>query len=182
VNALHHLRPLLFFFVLLLRPLILQGEILDSTAHGFTVKNVVSVATTPEKVYRQLVANVGKWWNSAHSWSGDARNLFIDDKADGCFCEKLKSGGSVRHMTVVFADPGKTLRMVGGLGPLQSLAVTGSMTWSFTKGEIGTKVEVTYAVGGYRPGGLGALAVPVDNVLLEQLTRLKKFVETGKPE
>jgi uncharacterized protein YndB with AHSA1/START domain len=163
-------------------PLTLRAQVVDSAAHGFTVKNVVSVLAPPEKVYQQLVMNVGKWWNSAHSWSGDAHNLFIDDKAGGCFCEKLKGGGSAQHMTVVFADRGKTLRMVGALGPLQSMGVAGSMTWALTKSENGTKVELTYTVGGYLPGGLASLSVPVDNVLREQLLRLKKFTETGKPE
>jgi hypothetical protein len=40
----------------------------------------------------------------------------------------FKNQGGVRHMQVVYVDPGKTLRMIGGLGPLQSMAATGSMT------------------------------------------------------
>jgi hypothetical protein len=35
-------------------------------------------------------------------------------------------------------------------------------------------------VGGYAPGGLSSLAQPVDQVLAEQLTRLKANVETGR--
>jgi hypothetical protein len=54
-----------------------------------------------------------------HTFSGDAHNLSIDDKATGCFCEKLASGGGVRHMEVVCADPGKKLVLSGALGPLQ---------------------------------------------------------------
>jgi uncharacterized protein YndB with AHSA1/START domain len=129
-----------------------------------------------------MVKDVGKWWNSAHSWSGDARNLSINDNTGGGFVEKLKNGGRVVHLTVVFADPGRLLRMTGGLGPLQSLAVAGSMTWTLTKAENGTTVEFSYAVGGYRPGGLASLAVPVDNMLNEQLTRFKSYVEKGKPD
>ena len=117
-----------------------------------------------------------------HSWSGDARNMSIDDRAGGGFTEKLKNGGSVQHLTVIFANPGKVLRMSGGLGPLQSLAVAGSMAWTLTKAENGTTVEFSYTVGGYRPGGLASWAVPVDNVLNEQLTRFKDFVEKGKPD
>jgi hypothetical protein len=160
-----------------------KAEVVDSTANGFAVKSSVTIiGSTPDEVYSHMVKDVGKWWNSAHSWSGDARNLSIDDKAGGVFAEKLKNGGSVLHLTVVFADPGKVLRMTGGLGPLQSLAVAGSMSWSLTKIENGTTVEFSYTVGGYRPGGLASLAVPVDNVLSEQLTRFKNFVEKGKPE
>jgi hypothetical protein len=35
---------------------------------------------------------------------------------------------------------------------------------------------------GYLPAGMNTWAVPVDTVLTQQFTRLKSFVETGKPE
>jgi hypothetical protein len=44
-----------------------------------------------------------------------------------------------------------------------------------------TTVNLSYAVGGFRDGGFPAVAPAVDGVLLEQLRRLKHFVETGKP-
>lgn len=159
-----------------------QAEIIDSSGHGFTVRDTVMIAGGPLEVYRHIVQDVGMWWSSSHTFSGKAQNLSIDDRAQGCFCEKLESGGSVRHMEVVFSSPGSTLRMVGGLGPLQAMAVTGTMTWSLSKTGTGTRLEVTYTVGGYRPGGLGSLAAPVDRVLLEQMTRLKNYVEKGKPD
>jgi uncharacterized Fe-S cluster-containing MiaB family protein len=62
------------------------------------------------------------------------------------------------------------------------MAVTGSMTWSLAKTENGTMVEMTYAVGGYRPGGLQSLAPVVDRVLLGQLMRLRSYAEGGNPE
>jgi transposase len=117
------------------------------------------------------------WWDSVYTFSGDASNLSIDDRAGGCFCEKLKNGGSVRHLEVVFADPGKTLRMIRGLGPLQAMAVAGNMTWSLSKIDSGTNVKVTYSVGGYRPGGLQKMASLVDKVMFEQLKRLKEYIE-----
>ena len=43
-----------------------------------------------------------------------------------CFCEALPNQGGVRHMEVVRFAPGKALVLVGALGPLRSLAVTGS--------------------------------------------------------
>ena len=128
-------------------------------------------------VYNSIVEDVGLWWDSAHTFSGNAENLSIDDKAGGCFCEKLENGGSVRHLEVVFVEPGKTLRMIGGLGPLQSMAVIGSMTWSLSQTEIGTNVKVTYCIGGYRTGGLQKMAPLVDKVIFEQLTRLKVYMK-----
>jgi hypothetical protein len=161
---------------------ITEAEIVDSSSHGFTVRDTVIIAQLPLDVYRHIVKDVSKWWNSAHTWSGKSGNLSIDDRARGCFCEKLDNGGSVRHMEVVFASPGSTLRMVGGIGPLQAMAVTGTMTWMLSKSGNGTRVEVTYTVGGYHPSGLAFMAKPVDGVLLEQMTRLKSFIEKGKPD
>jgi len=89
-------------------------------------------------------------------------------------------------MQVVYVESGKTLRMIGGLGPLQSMAATGSMTIGLSSAGTGTKLELTYAVTGYAPGGMSNLAVPVDLVLTQQFTRLKNYVEHGdsatKPE
>ena len=84
-------------------------------------------------------------------------------------------------MAVIFADPGKILRMSGGLGPLQSLAVAATITWTFSKTDSktndGSRVEWVYTVGGYVPGGLQSLAEPVDNMLKQQMARLKAFLE-----
>jgi hypothetical protein len=173
------MRLIVFLFLL---AFVADAEIVDSTAHGFTIRDTVIIGKPPLDVYHHIVKDVGKWWNSAHTWSGKASNLSIEDRAQGCFCEKLADGGSVRHMEVVFAAPGSTLRMIGGLGPLQSMAVTGSMTWSLSKSGNGTRLEVTYTVGGYLRGGLGNLAPIVDRVVFEQMTRLKNFIEKGKPD
>ena len=111
---------------------------------------------------------------------GNSHNLSIEEKPMGCFCEKVGKG-AVRHMEVVFFAPGQTLVMTGGLGPLQSLGIAGSMRFQLSKTQGGTKLEVTYAVGGYSPGGLNQLAAPVDSVLTQQVTRLKNLVERGDP-
>ena len=78
--------------------------------------------------------------------------------------------------------PGVVIRLTGGLGPLGRMGVNGNMTWEFEAVEAGTRVTFTYAVGGYRPDGLDAIAAPVDFVIGEALARLKAQVETGDPE
>lgn len=113
-----------------------------------------------------------------HTFSGDSHNL---SKAMGCFCEKLADGGSVRHLEVVYADPGKQLVFSGALGPLQSIAAAGSMTIQLDGAAgAGTKLGVVYTVAGYLPAGMNTWAAPVDSVLTKQFTRLKSLVETGK--
>jgi uncharacterized protein YndB with AHSA1/START domain len=157
-----------------------RAAVADSAANGFTVKLEFNIQAPPQDVYRRLVLNVGDWWNSMHTFSGDAHNLSIDDKAMGCFCEKLPGGGSVRHLEVVYADPNKKLVLSGALGPLQSMAATGSLTIQLATAGEGTKVAVVYAVTGYLPTGMNTLAAPVDSVLSEQFTRLKSLIENGK--
>ncbi len=155
-----------------------RAEILDSTPAGFTVKTVAEVQAPAARVYQALIDRIGSWWDASHSYSGNAANLSIDARPGGCFCERLPAGG-VQHMTVIYADPGKLLRMTGGLGPLQDLAVTGVMSWKLTESSGRTTIELTYKVAGYAPGGgTGAFATPVDNVLTGQLKRLVQYVST----
>ncbi len=85
-------------------------------------------------------------------------------------------------MRVVFANPGKTLRLLGGLGPLQEMAVEGSMNFELKADEKGqTVLHYRYAVSGHVPGGLKGIAGPVDQVQLGQLQRLQSYIGTGSP-
>src|ERR1051326_3995246 len=99
-----------------------QPEVVDSAANGFTVKVTVNIQASPDDLYRQIVA-VGDWWDSQHTFSGDAHNLSIDATATGCFCEKIPNHGSVRHMEVLLAAPGKSLVLTGALGPIDRKSV-----------------------------------------------------------
>jgi uncharacterized protein YndB with AHSA1/START domain len=156
------------------------ADVVDSAANGFTLKTTLTIQASPADVYRRLL-RVGDWWDSAHTYSGDSHNLTIEEKAGGCFCEKTAGQSAVKHMEVVRFDPGKTLVMTGGLGPLQSMGVAAAMTIQISAVEGGTKMEVTYAVGGYFAGGLNTLAVPVDSVFKGQFVRLKNSFELAKP-
>ena len=156
------------------------AEIADSSSSGFTFKMTVNIQAPPDAVYKQLIA-IGNWWNPSHTYSDDAHNLSIEEKPGGCWCEKLPNGGGVRHMEVVLLMPGKLLVMRGGLGPLQSIAATGAMKISLFPATGGTRLDVRYIVGGYFPAGMNTLSGAVDEVLTEQFTRFKSFVETGSP-
>jgi uncharacterized protein YndB with AHSA1/START domain len=153
-----------------------RGEVVDKAANGFTVKIVLQVAAPPETVYTALVGHVGEWWDSEHTYSGSAKNMSIVAEPGGCFCERLPAGG-VLHGTVVYAAPGKMLRMVGALGPLQQAGVSGAMTWQMEKSGTGSKLTFTYSVGGYFAGGLDQLAPVVDAVMARQAQLLKEFSE-----
>jgi uncharacterized protein YndB with AHSA1/START domain len=163
-------------------PFVGWAEVADSAANGFTVKISMNIQSTPDEVYRKFVRNVGDWWNPEHTFSGSSQNLSIEERAAGCFCEKMPNGGGVRHLEVVYVAPGKVLVLSGGLGPLQSLGVSGSMTITFSPASGGTKLEVSYAVGGYLAAGLNTWAAPVSTMLTEQFTRLKNYTEHGDPK
>jgi uncharacterized protein YndB with AHSA1/START domain len=156
-----------------------DADLIESTPSGFTIRTSVDVAATPRMVYHALNAQVSNWWDPEHTWSGNPRNMSIDARAGGCFCEKLTSGGTVAHMTVVLADPGKTLRMSGALGPLQEHAIVGTMTWMLSEAGVRTTVEMTYVVGGYMRGGVEPVVKIVDQVLGGQVQRLKRYIESG---
>jgi hypothetical protein len=172
---------LLAAFILALVPGWATAEVLDSAANGFTVKTTLNIHAAPDEVYRRIVRNVGDWWNPQHAYSHDSHNLSIEEKVNGCFCERLPDHGGVRHMEVINLVPGKVLVMSGALGPLQSLGATGSMSITLSPAESGTKLEVTYAVAGYLKAGMNTLVAPVDSVVTEQFTRLKNYIEHGDP-
>ena len=174
--------PVVGLFLCLMLPGVVVAEVVDSAADGFSIRHSVEISADADDVYRTLTRGVGDWWHPDHTFTGDSGNLRIEARGGGCFCEKLGNGGEVAHLTVVYAEPGKLLRMSGGLGPLQPLAVSGSMAFTLTEADGITTVELTYIVGGYRPGGLEEWSRPVDGVLGAQLQRLERFMETGNPD
>ena len=151
------------------------------TPSGFLVNLDVKVNAPVAKVYDALVGEVGSWWNPEHTYSHDAKNLSIDPRPGGCFCEKLPNGGGVEHLRVVYVAPRQLLRLSGGLGPLQGSGVAGSMTWKLTGDLDQTRIQLSYSVGGFIVGGFDKIAPAVESMLNEQLNRLKLFAETGKP-
>lgn len=157
------------------------AEVVDAQDSGFAIRLAVDIAAPPQVVFRAVTGQVGSWWSSSHTYSGDAANLSIDARPGGCFCETMANGG-VRHMTVTHVMAPDTLVLNGGLGPLGTMASAGAMAWSFKAQGGATHLEVTYNVGGYAPGGLKPLAPLVNGVLAEQVTRLKAFVETGRAQ
>jgi len=171
---------LAILFAILTAPL--RSEVIESTAAGFLVRNTAAINAPPATVYAALTDGVGRWWDAAHTFSHDARNLSIDAKPGGCFCERLPDGGGVEHMRVVYASPGKLLRLNGAIGPLQEAALAGTMTWTLSQAGGGTTVELHYTVGGFRAGGFRDIPSVVDGVLRGQLARLKAMVETGRPD
>jgi uncharacterized protein YndB with AHSA1/START domain len=157
-----------------------RAEVVDSQANGFMVREIQSIAAPPAKVW-DAMGRIGAWWNPQHTYDNDSSRLSLTLKPGGAFSEALGTDGGVMHMTVIYARPPKMLRMEGALGPLQLYGVAGHMTWDLKATGATTTVVLTYDVGGHAPGGLGQFSGPVNEVVGEQLLRLKHYVETGKP-
>ncbi len=155
-----------------------SADVLDARSDGFTVSQSALINASRHDVYRAAVADIGEWWSDAHTMSGDASNMYIEARPQGCFCEALGDNGGVVHMTVSFVNPSVILRLSGGLGPLGLMGVYGNMTWEFDDSDEGTLVTWKYAVGGYLPQGLLQIAPAVDSVLTSQLNSLKTFIES----
>ena len=154
-----------------------HAEVKSATDVGFEVSRTLTINASPAQVYRALGVP-SRWWSKAHTYSGDARNLSMVLRAGGCFCEKIPAGGgTVEHARVVYARPDKLLRVKGSLGPLQAEGVTGTLTWALRAVSGGTEVTQNYVVGGYIRSGARGFAAPVDQVLGEQLSGLKAYLE-----
>src|SRR5690242_9471802 len=108
------------------------AEVAALSESGFVSHNEAVVAAAPAEVWGALLMPA-RWWNGEHTYSGNSANLSLAANAGGCFCEVIPAAdggpaGHIEHMRVVYLAPNATLRLNGGLGPLQSEAVTGVLT------------------------------------------------------
>jgi uncharacterized protein YndB with AHSA1/START domain len=156
-----------------------MAAVTEARENSFAIEATVMVDATPSSTYRDLT-RVNFWWDPAHTWSGSASNLKLEPKAGGCFCEKLADGGSVQHGHVIFAQPGKMLRLQASLGPLQGMAVTGVLSFTLAPDGAGTRVTMTYRVAGALTMESDKLAPLVDQVMATQLKRLGNYA-SGRP-
>lgn len=163
-------------------PMPASAEVTRTTDNGFVTRHEMIVKATPKEVWLALISPAS-WWQSAHTWSGDAKNLTLTPQAGGCFCETIPEAnepnrftlqGSVEHMRVVQAYPEQALRMVGSLGPLQSEPVTGVLTIAISKSDMGTRIVWEYNVGGPMRYEVPVISKAVDGVMGAQLASLAK--------
>ncbi len=152
------------------------SEVTTSSESGFVSHNEATVSAAPAEAWAAML-RPGDWWNSEHTYSGDASNMTLDPVAGGCFCEVIPgpagdAPGQIEHMRVIYLAPGSTLRMTGGLGPLQSEAVTAVLTMTVEPAGDGSKITWDIVVGGYMRMSMAEMAPLVDSVIGEQLGRL----------
>jgi hypothetical protein len=157
------------------------AEVKDAAGDHFTVRGSVDTTADSKAAWLALIAP-GKWWDKAHTWSGDAANLTLTPQGGGCFCERIPEddsggriglAGSAQHMVVLQAEPMKVLRMRGGLGPLQSEPAEGVLTITLKALDGGgARIAWEYVVGGYMRYETPKIAKAVDGVLAQQFGHL----------
>jgi hypothetical protein len=158
-----------------------RAEIVSAGQSGFNLRHVAEVPNPAPVVWASL-ADIGKWWDPEHTYSGDSRNLTLEPFVRGCFCEKLSLYAGIEHATVIYAQPAKTLRLSGALGPLQEFGVSAVMTWNIEPAGGGSRITLTYNVGGFADRPLADWAPLVDEMLGGQLKRLVRYITQGSPE
>ena len=159
-----------------------RAEIVTAGPNGFSLRHTADAPNVAPPVIWAALADISKWWDSEHTYSGDSRNLTLEPFVRGCFCEKLSLYAGIEHGTVVYAQPAKTLRINGALGPLQEFGVNGVMTWQIEPAAGGSRITFTYNVGGFADRPLADWAPIIDEVLGGQLQRLARYVTAGNPE
>ena len=177
-----HRAPSICWLALLALPVIagwarpVLADVLEADDSYFVSVHEIHIAASPKRVFEALIEEIGAWWDAAHTYSGDASNMTFE--LELALVEELPEDGFVRHLFVDMVQPPKVLRLSGGLGPLQPLGVTASMTFRLEEAEGGTQLAYRYVVSGR---GLQGWAEPVDRVMGGQLRRLQRYVETGSP-
>ncbi|MXP46267.1 SRPBCC family protein [Altererythrobacter luteolus] len=159
-----------------------QAEVIAETQGAFVTRDSQTVSADLRETWMLLISPA-KWWNSAHTFSGESANMTLTPQAGGCFCERIPAketastiglAGSVEHMSVVLAIPDQALRMEGALGPLQSEPVKAVLTVTLSESDAGTKIDFEYAVAGFMRFETAAIAKAVDGVISQQLNGLSE--------
>ncbi len=151
-----------------------QAVIVGADSHGFEVRHSIDLPVPPAQALAAF-GQVGAWWSKDHTYSGNAQRLSLDLRPGGCWCERLNGGGGVEHMHVAYYQPGERVLLTGGLGPLLFEATSGVMDVAATKAPTGSRLTINYRVAGFARGNGTEMAIAVDQVLREQVERLRAF-------
>jgi hypothetical protein len=167
------MRTLLFFCAVTAVPA--SAEVVSSGPNGFEVRERVQLVVPPERAW-DAFEQVGSWWDSEHTYSGNSSNMRMALSMGACLCETFEqTGGGIEHLRVVYVDPGKRAVLTGSLGPLLYEATSGVMDIKVEPIASGSRVTMNYRASGFYKGDADKLAPLVDQVLAEQMRRFGAF-------
>ena len=155
-----------------------SAAVVSAGDNGFEVQNSVNLVVPQADAYAAF-GQINQWWNNEHTYSGNAKQMSLQLRPGGCFCEPLDNGGGIEHMRVTFVQPGERVVMTGSLGPLLYEATTGVMDVKFERIAGGSRVTMNYRAAGFAKGGAAAMASLVDQVLADQMKRYRVYAASG---
>jgi hypothetical protein len=171
------MRGLLLILILSGAAGLARAEVIASGPTGFSLKVVTTSEANPEQAYLAFT-RIDKWWDPAHTYSGDAANLSLSLQPGGAFVETLPGVGFATHLELAHVLPGKEIRLLGGLGPLQPMGVYGALTVQFRPHPRGSEIIMLYNVSGFYEKGLDTLAAVVDQVQAGQMQRHASYADS----
>ncbi len=150
-----------------------NAKVIKSSEHGFIIEHQFKADADIAEVFKTMTKDVGQWWNSEHTYSGNAENMLINKD---CFCEQW-DGNKVSHLDTTTWIENSQIVFEGAQGPLRELGLHGSMIWSLSKNNPGTTVTWRYYVHGFSDVDIAGFANVVDGVLNAQIENMAKLLE-----
>src|SRR3982750_2768586 len=90
------------------------AEVVSASSNGFEVRQTINLVVPPNIAF-QSFADLPRWWDPEHTYSGKSSNLSLNLSPGGCFCERFPDGGGIEHMRVAYVEPGKRVILTGAL-------------------------------------------------------------------
>ena len=172
-------RPLVFTQTVMLTLALFAApaaaEVVQRSADSFTLRYEVGAEIDPADIPGAMV-DVGRWWDSAHTYSGDVANITVDLTPGGCWCERLADGSAFEHARVVMVTADR-LVFEAPFGPLKGRATSAVLTVTWPAANRGWTPTWTMTVEG---PGVGVMADGVDGVMHAGYLRWLRYLETGE--
>jgi hypothetical protein len=154
------LKPLIAAAALSLFALPAAAEVVERSADSFTLRYAVDSGIAPEKIGPSL-ADLPRWWDSAHTYSGSAENLSLDLTPGGCWCERLADGTDFDHGRTVSVTADSFV-FNAPFGPMRGRTTKAELTVAWPATTRGRTPTWTMVVEG---PGMGAMADAIDAVM-----------------
>ena len=155
------------------------AEVTEKAPDGFVINLERSSELTVSAVQAKA-RDIGGWWSSAHTYSGDAANMSLEAAGGSLFWIERWEAGFVEHGRVLVDmenEAAATFRLQAALGPLQEMGVNGVLSIvSEAETDEGTPEESVirfqYVITGASFSGMDGIADVVNMVLTEQIESL----------
>ena len=117
-----------------------SAAVLSAGDHGFEIQHSVNLVVPQPEAYNAF-GRVGQWWNSEHTYSGDARqNDAPASRREAAFASRSMMAAASSICGSTFVQPGERIVLTGSLGPLLYEATTGVMDVKFERIAGGSRV------------------------------------------